>query len=303
MKRKPRTRLKEQLQLYAMMLPAILIVLTFCYIPMYGITIAFKEVRVGQGLLDGAWIGFKNFERFFNSPMFLKIIGNTFRITLVKNFLLMPLPIIFALMVHNSNSKRIRKISQTISYLPHLISMVVIIYIINLFCDEQSGLINYFLVNVLGRDSISIMENPDYYYPIYYLSDIWATLGSSAVIYIAALAGVDEQLIEAAVVDGASKIQRIWHIELPAIRSTIVILLVMNMGNILKVGYEKSYLLQNDLNLEVSETIATYVYKTGLVSAQYGFSAAVNLFQNLVGLIMVILCNNIAKKLSDTSLF
>lgn len=303
MKKRSRTRLKEQLQLWSMMLPAVIVVFVFCYIPIYGITMAFKDVRVGQGLLDGTWVGFQHFQRLFNSPMFGEIIKNTLRITLVKNFVLLPLPIIFALLVHNSNSPRIRKFSQTISYLPHLISMVVIVYIINLFCDPQSGLLNHLLENVLGMERINMLEDPSFYYPIYFISDIWATLGSSAVIYIAALASVDEQLMEAAMVDGASKIQRMWHIELPAIRPTIVILLIMDMGNILKVGYEKSLLLQNDLNLQVSETIATYVYKTGLVSAQYGFSTAVNLFQNLVGLILVIVCNQIAKKYSDSSLF
>ncbi len=303
MKRKSRARIKEQTQLYAMMLPAILVCFIFSYIPMYGITMAFKDIHVGQSLFDGTWVGFQHFQRLFASPMFTKILRNTLVITLIKNFVLWPLPIIFALLVHNSTSRRIRKFSQTISYLPHLISMVVIVYIISLFCNQQTGLINDFLVKVMGIDGINMLEDPKFYYPIYFISDIWATLGSSAVIYIAALASVDDQLLEAAMVDGASKLQRIWHIELPTIKPTIVILFVMHMGNILKVGYEKSILLQNSLNLEVSETIATYVYKTGLVSAQYGFSSAVNFLQNFVGLIMVLLCNYIAKKLSDTSLF
>ena len=303
MHNKTRKGHKDQWQLFAMMLPAIIVVFTFSYIPMYGVTIAFKDVRVGQGLLEGTWVGFNHFQRLFKSPMFWEIMRNTLIITLVKNFVLLPLPIIFALMVHNSNSKRIRKFSQTISYLPHMISMVVIIYIINLFCDTDSGLINFLLEKVMGMDALNMLEETGFYYPIYFISDIWATLGSSAVIYIAALSGVDEQLLEAAMVDGASKLQRIWHIELPTIRPTIVILLIMHMGNILKVGYEKSLLLQNDLNLEVSETIATYVYKTGLVSSQYGFSSAVNLFQNLVGLLLVVVCNYIAKKYTDSSLF
>lgn len=303
MKKRKRTGTQKQLYLWMMMLPAVIIIFIFHYIPMYGIVMAFKDVRVGQSMFEGVWVGLKHFQRLFNSPMFWNIIKNTLRITMVQNIVLLPLPIIFALMIHNTTSGKIRKFSQTVSYLPHMISMVVIIYIVDVFCNLETGLINNVLVNVFNKDAINILGDSEYYYPVYYLSHIWATLGSSAVIYIAALAGVDEQLVEAAMIDGASKIQRMWHIDLPSIKPTIVILLVMNVGNALKVGYEKTLLLQNDLNLEVSETIATYVYKTGLVSAQYSFSSAVNLFQNLVGLLLVLLCNYFAKKLSETSLF
>lgn len=303
MKKRKKTWNQKQLYLLMLMLPAVIVIFIFNYIPMYGIVMAFKDVRVGQSMFEGVWVGLKHFQRLFNSPMFWNIIKNTLRITLVQNIVLLPLPIIFALMIHNTTSGKIRKFSQTVSYLPHMISMVVIVYIVDVFCNLETGLINNVLVNVFNKDAINILGDSEYYYPVYYISHIWATLGSSAVIYIAALAGVDEQLVEAAMIDGASKLQRMWHIDLPSIKPTIVILLVMNVGNALKVGYEKTLLLQNDLNLEVSETIATYVYKTGLVSAQYSFSSAVNLFQNLVGLLLVLLCNYFAKKFSEASLF
>ena len=303
MKKRKGTGIQRQLYLWMLMLPAVIIIFIFNYIPMYGIVMAFKDVRVGQSMFEGAWVGLKHFQRLFSSPMFWNIIKNTLKITMVQNIVLLPLPIIFALMIHNTTSGKIRKFSQTVSYLPHMISLVVVVYIIDVFCNLETGLINNVLVNVFNKDAINILGDSEYYYPVYYISHIWASLGSSAVIYIAALAGVDGQLVEAAMIDGASKLQRMWHIDLPTIKPTIVILLVMNIGNALKVGYEKSLLLQNDLNLEVSETIATYVYKTGLVSAQYSFSSAVNLFQNLVGLLLVLICNYFAKKLTETSLF
>lgn len=294
--------LKLQLQLYALLLPGLILILLFHYVPMYGVTIAFKDVHIGQSLFDGVWVGFKHFERLFNSELFGTILKNTLIITFANNFLLWPLPIIFALLVHNSTSKRIRKVSQTASYLPHLISTVVVINIINLFVNGETGLINI-IVRQLGMESIQFMGEEQYFRPIYWISEIWQTLGSNAVIYIAALSSVDTQLEEAAMMDGASKVQRMWHIDLPTIKPTIVVLLIMNMGKMLSLGYEKILLMQNDLNLGVSEILGTYIYKTGLLGGQYSFSAAVNLFQNAIGIVLVIITNRIAKKVSDISLY
>ena len=295
-------RLCSQWQLYLMMAPAMLAMIIFHYIPMYGVTIAFKEVNPGQTFFEGAWVGYDNFKRLFNSDLFTIVFRNTLVISLVEHFLLWPLPIIFALLVHNARSNKIRKASQTLSYLPHLLSTVVVVSIIDLMCNHETGIINIILEK-FGGEGVFFMGDPNWFRPIYFISGIWTGLGSSAVVYIAALSSVDPQLIEAATIDGANKLQRMWHIDLTTIRPTIIILLIMNMGKLLSVGYEKVLLMQNDLNLPVSEIVGSYVYKTGILGADYGFSTAVSFFNNIIGLILVIATNAIAKKFSDVSLF
>lgn len=291
-----------QWRLYMLLLPGLLILLIFHYIPMYGVTIAFKDVFVGQSIFEGTWVGFKHFERLFSSDLFSTIFKNTLVITLTKTLFLWPLPIIFALMIHNCTAAPVRKVTQSISYLPHLMSMVVVVSIIELFCSRETGIINVIL-GKFGISPIYFLGETQYFLPMYFVSDIWTSLGANAVIYIAALSAVDQQVVEAATIDGASKLQRMWHIDIPTILPTIVLLFIMSMGQILNLGYEKVLLMQNDLNLGVSEIIGTYVYKTGLQSAQYSFSTAVSLFNNVVGLILIFITNKIAKKAADISLF
>ena len=295
-------RLVSQWQLYVLLAPAMIAMLIFHYVPMYGVTIAFKEVGIGQSIFEGRWVGFEHFERLFNSDLFATIFKNTFIISFVQHFILWPLPIIFALMVHNSSSKRIRKFSQTASYLPHLLSTVVVVTIIELFCNRETGLINIVLER-MGRDAIFFQGDSKWFYPMYFGSGIWTGLGSGAVIYIAALSAVDVQLLEAATIDGANKLQRMWYIDIPTIAPTMILLLIMDMGKILTVGYEKVLLMQNDLNLSATEIIGTYVYKTGLLSSDYSFSTAVSLFNNIIGLALVLVTNKLAKKFTETSLF
>lgn len=289
-------------RLYVLLLPALISMILFHYVPMYGVTLAFKDIRFGESLFGGTWVGFKHFERLFSSELFGTIMKNTLTIAVIKNFLLWPLPIIFALIVHNCKSSKVRKFSQTASYLPHLMSTVVIVSIIELFCNQETGLINLAL-NSFGKESIYFAGEAKWFLPMYFVSDIWATLGSNAVIYIAALSSVDVEQIEAATIDGASKLQRIWYIDIPTILPTVVLMLIMNMGRFMNMGYEKVLLMQNDLNLGATEIIGTYVYKTGLQSAQYSFSTAVSLFNNIIGLILVIFANKMAKKFTDTALF
>lgn len=295
-------KLLSQWQLYVMMAPALLAMIIFHYVPMYGVSIAFREVNPGQTFFEGAWVGLGNFVRLFSSDLFTTVFRNTLIISLVEHFVLWPLPIIFALLVHNARSNKIRKFSQTLSYLPHLLSTVVVVSIIELMCNRETGIINI-IIEKLGGDAVFFMGNPSWFRPIYFLSGIWTGMGSSAVVYIAALSSVDPQLIEAATIDGANKLQRMWHIDLATIRPTIIILLIMNMGKLLSVGYEKVLLMQNDLNLPVSEIVGSYVYKTGVLGADYGFSTAVSFFNNIIGLILVIASNAIAKKYSEVSLF
>lgn len=295
-------RLLSQWQLYVMLAPAMLAMIIFHYIPMYGITIAFKELNPGQTIFEGQWVGLAQFERLFSSDLFMTTFKNTMIISLVEHFALWPLPIVFALLVHNAKNGKIRKMTQTASYLPHLLSVVVVVSIIDLFCNRESGIINIVLEK-MGQEAIFFQGDPAWFRPMYHISGIWKSLGSSAVIYIAALSAVDVQLVEAATIDGANKIQRMWHIDLPTIKPTVVILLIMNMGKIFAVGYEKVLLMQNALNLSVSETMSTYVYKMGILGADYSFSAAVSLFNNIVGLILIFASNRIAKKVGNISLF
>lgn len=297
-----RNYMKKYWQLYAMLLPAMIGMIVFHYIPMYGLTLAFKDIRIGEGIFGGEWIGFYHFERFFSSNLFTTIFKNTFIIAIIQNFLLLPLPIVLALLLHNAGSRRLAKTAQTATYLPHLLSMVVLVSVIELFCSRETGLINIVLSR-LGLEEIYFMGESQYFLPVYMISHVWATLGSGAVVYIAALSAVDPQLIEAAKIDGAGKLRRIWHIDLPTIRPTIIMLLIMNMGKVFTVGYEQILLMQNEMNLDVTEIIGTYVYKTGIVSAQYGFSTAVSLFNNVLGLILVLITNKLAKKFTESSLF
>ncbi len=292
----------KQWRLYVLLLPGFLVLIIFHYIPMYGVTMAFKDVYIGQSIFEGTWVGLKHFERLFSSDLFGTIFKNTLVITLTKTLLLWPLPIIFALMVHNCVHKRVRKVTQSISYLPHLMSTVVVVSVIELFCSSETGLINV-IFNQLGLEQVYFFGEPKWFLPMYFVSDIWTTLGADAVIYIAALSAVDQECIEAAQIDGASKLQRMWYIDIPTIMPTIILLFIMSIGQVMNLGYEKVLLMQNDLNLGVSEIIGTYVYKNGLQSAQYSFSTAVSLFNNIVGLILVLITNKIAKKAADISLF
>ena len=295
-------KILSQWQLYVLLLPALFFLILFHYVPMYGVTIAFKDLAIGEDMLGGTWVGFKHFERLFNSPNFPVILKNTLRITLTDLIITTPLPIIFALMIHNSSSRRIRKITQTLSYMPHLLATVVVVTIIELVCRPEVGLINI-VIEKLGMEPVDILGNEKAFVPLYIISNIWQGVGSSAVVYIAALSAVDTQLIEAATLDGANKMQRIWHVDIPTIMPTVIMLTIMKFGQILNVGYEKVLLLQNDLNIGASVIISTYVYKQGIISAQYSYSAAVSLFNNVVGLILVIAVNKLAKKFADMSLF
>lgn len=295
-------KMLSQWQLYALLLPGLFCLILFHYVPIYGVSIAFKDLQIGDSLFGGEWVGFKHFEALFTSTKFWTILKNTLTISLVQIIFTWPIPIIFALLVHNCTSKIIRKSTQTFSYMPHLLSTVVVITIIELLTNQETGLINL-IANKLGNGTIDFMGESKFFLPLYTLSGVWQGMGSSAVIYIAALSAVDVELIEAATIDGANKLQRIWHIDIPTILPTIITITIINFGKILNVGYEKVLLLQNDLNIDVSEIISTYVYKRGLISTDYSYSAAVSLFNNIVGVILVIVTNRIAKKATDVSLF
>lgn len=289
-------------QLYLLVLLPVAHVIIFAYVPMYGVQIAFKDFRADLGILNSPWVGLKHFERFFNNYQFKRIIVNTLRLGLGGLVFGFPMPIIFAIMLNELTNQRVKKVVQTVSYAPYFISITVLAGMITMFLDARVGPVNK-LIQLLGGESISFMAESGMFAPIYIISGIWQGMGYSAVIYLAALAGVDQELYEAAVIDGATRIQKIWHIDLPGIAPTIVILLILNAGQVMNQGYEKAYLLQNDLNKETSEIIATYVYKQGLVNAKYSFSAAVGLFNSAVNCVLLCLTNLVAGRLGDTTLF
>lgn len=289
-------------QLYMMIVPAFLFIILFEYFPMYGVQIAFRDFNFKQGITGSPWVGFDNFSRLFNSYWFPIILKNTIILSGLRLVMGFPLPIIFALMVNEVGNGKVRKWIQTVSYAPHFISTVVMCGMIILLLTPETGLINIF-IQLFGGESISFMQDPAMFKWIHVISGIWQGTGWSAIIYFAALSGVDKSLLEAAEIDGANRLQRIWHINLPVLAPTILIQLILSMGSILSVGYQKILLLQNTMNLNASEVISTYVYKVGLQNFQYSFSTATNLFNSVVNCIMLITVNSIVKKLTKTSLF
>lgn len=287
-------------ELYLLLLPALAALILFSYVPMYGTLMAFQDVKLGTPIWQNKWVGLKHFKRFFEGAWFGTTIRNTIMISLLSNVLCWPFPLFLAILLHNSTSTKIKKIVQSATYIPYLLSLVLVVSIINLFCSGQTGLINI-LIGKFGGEKINFFGSPSWVYPLYVISGIWQGTGYGAIIYLASLSGVDAALEEAAMIDGAGKLQRIWHIQLPTILPTVVTMLIMNMGNAFSIGADKMLLLQTDLNLTRSEIIATYVYKTGFVSTQYGFSTAVGIFQSLVNLVVLLLVNKLAAKLTDIS--
>ena len=295
-----RREMWKQRELYLMILPALVALIVFSYIPMYGMLMAFQDVKLGNPIWQNEWVGLRHFIRFFNGPWFWTTIRNTFMICLLNNVLSWPLPLLLALLLHNCTNERIKKFTQNATYIPYLLSLVLVVSIINLFCSGETGLINI-LLQKIGRSRINFFGDPDWVRPLYVISSIWQGTGYSAIIYVAALSGVDSSLEEAAMIDGAGKLQRIWHIQLPCILPTVITMFIMNMGQAFALGADKMLLLQTDLNLSKSEIISTYVYKTGFISTQYGFSTAVGLFESLINIALLLFVNWICKKRTDIS--
>lgn len=294
-------RMKKHWQLYLVILVPLLYIIMFKYVPMAGVQIAFKNYNFKQGIWGSDWIGFKHFASFLKSPNFSVLIKNTLGISLYALLLGFPIPILLALALNEVGSK-FRRFVQTITFAPFFISIVVMVSLLLLFLSPDLGLINKIL-NLFGFSSIHFMGEASYFKTIYVLSGIWQGMGYGAVIYIAALAGINPELYDSAKVDGASRWHKIWNVDLPGIMPTVVILLILEVGQLMRLGFEKVILMQNSLNLESSEIIATYVYKVGLLGANFSFSTAVGLFNSVVNLILILLVNAIAKRVSSTSLW
>ena len=252
-------------------------------------------VRPRNGFLGSTWVGLKHFKYFLNSPQFPQLMRNTVLLSLYSLIFTFPLPILLALLLNECGSVGYKKFVQNVTYAPHFISTVVL-------CGMVIAIINS-LVVLLGGKSVDYMTQESSWRAIYVISDIWKNTGWSSIIYLAALAGIDPHLHESAQIDGASRLQRVWHINLPGIRQTIILLFILDCGKIMSVGFEKAYLLQNALNLPVSEIISTYVYKTGVQGAKFSYTTAIGLFNSLVNVMMLLIVNRISRALSDTSLF
>ena len=289
-------------QLYLMFLPVFLYFLIFHYFPMYGIQIAFKEFSGALGIWGSPWVGFVHFERFFNSNNFGEVLWNTITISLYSLVVSFPCPILLALMLNEVKNRFFKKTVQTITYAPYFISVVVLAGMIILFLSPQSGIFNM-MREALGMEPINYMYEGKYFKTIYVLSGVWQSTGWGSIIYLSALAGIDPALHEAAVIDGASRLKRIWHINLPGILPTVCIMLIMNCGSLMNVGFEKVFLLMNDINRSSADVISTYVYKVGLQQSQYSFSTAIGLFNSVINFILLISVNAIVRKLDQTSLF
>lgn len=294
-------RLHRSGQYYLLLLPAFVYVLIFCYGPMYGLQIAFRNYKMSLGVTGSPWVGLRNFEMFFGSYYFPTLMRNTFTLSLYMLLFSFPVPIIIALII-NELKGGFKRVLQTVLYAPHFISTVVLVGMLTIMLSPSMGIVNTLLCH-FGADPVYFMGDPGFFRPVYIISGIWQDMGWNAIIYIAALSGVDPALHEAAELDGASRIQRIIHINLPCILPTIVIMLIMQLGSIATISYEKIFLMQNDLNLEVSEVISTYVYKRGLVNNNYSFATAVGLFNNLINVAMLLVANTVSRKVSETSLF
>jgi putative aldouronate transport system permease protein len=305
-------RFKLQIYRQIFVLMGMLFLFIFSYIPMVGIIIAFKDYKLASGFagfFTSEWVGFKYFIEYFNDINFMLTIKNTIAISVLKLVFTFPVPILLALTLNEMKNQRIKRIVQTVSYLPHFISWVVVSGILFSFLNQQNGLLNQILVLVgITEEPLSFLSDPKYFWGMLVVSDIWKGMGWWAVIFLAAIAGVDQELYEAAIVDGSNRLQRIWYITLPSIKGTIMIVLILSLGNLFGGGlggsnFDQCYLLGNPVNHKASEIIQTYVLKMGLAQGRYSFAAAIGLLQSIISLILIYTSNYTADKISGVGLF
>lgn len=294
--------LRRYWQLYLVLLVPVAYIIIFAYIPMGGLVLAFKEYSVRKGILGSPWVGMKYIDMFLSSPTVWQVVGNTLKLSIYQLAAGFPMPILLAIGMDKCRSTRFKKAVQMVTYAPYFISTVIMVAIIQQFFAMDIGIVNRIGVNLNGA-STNFLAEVSMFRSLYVWTNVWQFTGFNAIIYLAALAGIDKELHEAAVVDGASLFQRVLQVDIPGITPTIVILLILNVGRVMSLGFEKAFLMQNDMNLRVSEILATYVYKVGLVSSNFSFSTAVGLFNSVVNCILIVLANFIARRLGDTGLF
>ncbi len=299
-----RRRLKLSWELYLIILLPVIWLLVFCYYPMYGVQIAFRKFVPRLGILGSQWVGLDNFIKFFKSYNFERVIVNTLAINIYDLIAGFPVPVILALLLNNTLKTRFKKFVQIVTYMPYFISTVVMVGIIIQFLSPKVGIVNYF-ITALGGPEIDFMGKPEYFRHIYVWTNIWQGTGWTAIIYLSALSSIDPGLHEAALVDGANRFQRMWHIDIPGILPTIAIMLTLRMGNIMNIGFEKIFLMQNNLNISTSEVMSTYIYKTGLAAAapDYSYSAAIGFFNSVINFVLISMVNYINAKINEVSLW
>lgn len=296
-------RILRSWQLYVLLVPALVWLILFAYYPMYGLIIAFKDFKIRAGILASPWANplFKHFTNFFSTSIASTTIINTILLSVYQLLFSFWVPVVFALLLNQIRSNGARKAIQTISYAPYFLSNVVLVCIISVLFSS-TGVVNSILAS-MGMKIQNFTSEAQYFRPLYIGSSIWQSMGFNAIIYIAALSSISPELYEAALIDGANKFQRVWYIDLPLIMPTVILMFILAVGNIMTIGYEKAWLMQAGGNTSVSEIISTYVYKTGLQSAQYSFATAVGLFNSVVNFIILVIANLIAKKTADISIF
>ena len=297
-------RIFRNWQLYLFLLPAVVYFLLFRYYPMFGLQIAFKDFRAGLGIWGSPWAGdlLKYFRQFLTTPAFKRALPNTLAISVGTLLISFPVPVVLALLLNQMTSKRYKKLVQTTLYAPHFISTVVMVGIVTLFFALKAGIVNHIL-EALGAERIHFMAEPSWFRPLYIGSEIWQNAGWGSILYLAALSSINPELHEAAIMDGANKFQRVWHIDLPGILPTIVIMFILNSGKIMAVGQEKTLLMQTSLNMSTSEIISTYVYKRGLQNQKFSFATAVGMFESVVNMVLLCTVNFISRRVTDSSLF
>lgn len=294
-------QMAKRYDLYLMLLLPMVWYLVFHYGPLYGLQIAFKNFNPAKGIAGSDWVGFEHFIRFFDSYYFWRLLRNTLTINLFSLLVAFPVSILLALLVSEIRSKSFSKWLQNVTYIPHFISVVVIVGILTVLLSA-TGPLNM-LIQALGGNPVRFMESAGWFKTIFIGSNIWQNMGWQSIIYIAALSGINPQLYEAAKMDGASRLRRIWHVSLPGIIPVIVILLILDVGQFMNIGFEKILLMQNNLNLEASDVISTFVYTTGIQKGEYSYTAAIGLFNSVINLVLLLLVNRFARKTSETSLW
>ena len=300
--RRTKRALRRDWQLMVLCILPVAYFIIFYYVPMYGVQIAFKDFKAIKGIWGSPWVGLKHFKRFFNSSQFWPLLKNTLALSFMQLLIGFPVPINLAILLNQMRNKKYKKFVQSVVYCPHFISIVVLTSMLYIFLSPRNGIINT-MIKALGGESIFFLGEAKYFRGVFVASGVWQNAGWNAIIYISALAGISPDLYEAAEIDGANKWQRIWHIDLPGILPTMVMMFIMEIGKVMNLGFQKAYLMQNAQNLATSEIISTYIYKVGLINAQYSYSAAINLFNNVINIILLVSCNYLAKKITKNSLW
>lgn len=291
------SQMKKYYPFYLFLIPALVIVILFSYVPMYGIIIAFKDFKMARGILGSEWVGLAHFQKIFSDPNFYRVLFNTIKLSVLSLVTSFPVTIIFALLVNELMNMKFKRVVQTITYLPHFLSWVVVGGFVYQLLSPSNGLINSILVSLGVIDkSIYFMVEQDMFTPIFLITNLWKSTGYSIVIYLAAIAGIDQGLYEAAIIDGANRFQRVLYVTLPALAPTICTLLILNISSLMSVGFDPIFNLYNPATYPTADVIATYVYRKGMVEAQYDLTTAIGLFQNVVGVILILFSNWLARK-------